>query len=138
MEKLANLPNILSDSNLTEIIKFYDEIESHVRCLDSLSVKSDSDSALLAPMIMGKLPPQLKLVLSRNLRSELWGLVELLNLINTEIKARANCDEYSFRQGNEFDHLDLCTTSPLASQASKSISNKCFFFGDNIGRINMT
>ena len=71
MEKLANLPHISSDSNLTEIIKFYDEIESHVRCLDSLSVKSDSDSALLAPMIMGKLPPQLKLVLSRNLRSEL-------------------------------------------------------------------
>ena len=127
MEKLANLPNISSDSNLTEIIKFYDEIESHVRCLDSLSVKSDSDSALLAPMIMGKLPPQLKLVLSRNLRSEMWGLVELLNLINTEIKARANCDEYSFRQGNEFDHLGLWTTSALASQASKSISNKCVF-----------
>ena len=57
MERLANLPNISSDSNLTEIRKFYSEIESHVRCLDSLNVKSDSYSALLVPMIMRKLPP---------------------------------------------------------------------------------
>ena len=58
MERHANLPNISSDSNLTEIRKFYDEIELHFRCLDSLSVKSDSYSVLLVPMIMGKLPPQ--------------------------------------------------------------------------------
>ena len=84
MEKLVNLPHISSDSSLTEIRKFYDEIKLHVRCLDSQNVKSDIHSALLVPMIMGKLPPQLKLVVSRNLRSELWGLAELLNLINTE------------------------------------------------------
>ena len=83
MEKLANVPIISSDSNLTEIRKFYDEIESHVRCLDNLNAKSDSYSALLVPMIMEKLPTQLKLAVSRNLRSELWGLAELLNLINT-------------------------------------------------------
>ena len=127
MERLENLPNISSDSNLTEIRKFYDEIESHVRCLDSFNVKSNSYSALLVPMIMGKLPPQLKLVVSCNLRSELWDLAELLNLKNTEIKARASCCEYNFSQGNEFDHSDLRTNSALASQASKSISNKCVF-----------
>ena len=60
-----------SGSNLTEIRKFDDEIESHIRCLDSLNVKSYSYSALLVLMIMGKLPPQLKLALSRNLKSEL-------------------------------------------------------------------
>ena len=58
-----------SGSNLTEIRKFNDEIESHVRYLDSLNVKSDSYSALLVLMIMGKLPPQSKLALSRNLKS---------------------------------------------------------------------
>ena len=93
MERFAKLPNISSDSYLTEIRKFYDEIQSHVRCLDSLNVKSDSYSALLVPVIMGKLPSQIKLAVSRNLRSKWWGLAELLNLINTEIKARANCGE---------------------------------------------
>ena len=58
MERLANLPNISSDSNLTEIRKFYDEIELDVRCFDSLNVKLDSYSALFLPIIMGKLPPQ--------------------------------------------------------------------------------
>ena len=100
IERLANLSNISSDSSLTKNRKFYDQIESHVRCLDSLNVKSDSYSALLVPVIMGKLPPHLKPAVSRNLRSELWGLAELPNLINTEIKARANCGEYNFSQGN--------------------------------------
>ena len=71
MERLANLHNISSDPNLTKIRKLYNEIDSHVTCLDSLNVKSDSYSALLVPMIMGKLPPQLKLFVSCNLRSEL-------------------------------------------------------------------
>ena len=137
LERLANLPNILSDSNLTEIRKFYDETESHVKYLDKLNVKSESYSTLLVPMIMGKLPPQLKLVVSRNLRSELWGLTELLNLINTEIKTRANWGEYNFSQGNEFDCLDLRTTSALASQV-KVFLTSVFFIWDNIGRINVT
>ena len=98
MEKLANLPNISPDSNLTEIRKFCDETEPCVRCLDSLNVKSDSYSTMLVPVIMGKLLPQIMLAVSCNLRSELWDLAELLNLINTEIKARAkrNCGEYNF------------------------------------------
>ena len=128
MKRLANLPNISSDSNLTEIRKFYDEIESHVRCLDSLNAQSDSYRALLVPMIVQKLPPHLKLVVSRNLRSELWGLANFLNLINTEIKARANCGKYNFSQGNEFVCLNLRTTSTLASKASISISKKCVFY----------
>ena len=49
------------------------------------------------------------------------------SLINAEIKAGANCGEYNFSQGNEFDHLDLRSTFALASQARKSISNKCVF-----------
>ena len=62
MERLVNLSHISFDLNLTEIRNFYDETESHVRCLDSLNVKSDSYSALLVPMIIGKLPPQLKVL----------------------------------------------------------------------------
>ena len=95
MERLANLPNTSSDSNLAGLTKFYDEIQSHARYLDSLDAKSYSHSKLLVPMVMGKLLIQLKLVVSRNLRSELWDLVELLNLINIEIKIRANCGEYN-------------------------------------------
>ena len=65
MERLAKgLSDISSDSNPTEIRQFYDKIESHVRCLDKLNVKSESYSTLFVPMVMGKLPPQLKLVVS--------------------------------------------------------------------------
>ena len=138
MERLANLPNVSSDSNLTEIRKFHDKIESHVRCLDSLNVKSDSCSVLRVPMNMGKLPPQLKIIVSHNLRLELWGLADLLNLIDREIIATANCGEYNFSQGNEFDNSDLRTTSALASQVAKVFLTGVFFVWDNIGQINVT
>ena len=49
--------------------------------------------ALLFPMFTEELPSQLKFVASRNLGLELRGLAELLNLINTEIKTRANCGQ---------------------------------------------
>ena len=100
MERLVNLHNISSDPSLTKIRKLYNEIDSHVRCLDSLNVKSDSYSALLA---MGKLPPQLKLFVSCNLRSELWGLAELL-------------DVYKIPHVNKMNH---------SSKTSISRSNNC-------------
>ena len=46
-------------------------------------------------MFTGELPLQLKLALSRNIGSELWGFDELSNLINTEVKSRASCGEYN-------------------------------------------
>ena len=71
------------------------------------------------------------------INTELWGLAELLNLINTEIKARVNCGEYNFCQGNKFDHLDLRSTSALASQARKSVCNKCDFHLGQLSRVNV-
>ena len=79
-------------------------------------------------MFTGELPLQLKLVLSRNIGSELWGFDELSNLINTEVKSRASCGEYNGNsRGSESDHLELWSTSALASQANKSNSIKCVY-----------
>ena len=137
MKRLANLPNISSDSNLTKIKKYYDKIESHARCLDSRNVKSDSYSALLVPMTMGKLPPQLKLVVSRNLRSELWGLAKALNLINTKIKARVTVvSMISVRVMN----LIIWTCGlPLRwhFKLGKVFLTSVFLVWDNIGQINV-
>ena len=80
--------------------KCYNETEAHIRCSDSLNVKPHILLCTAVPMITGKLPPQLKLIASRNLRSELWGLAELLSLINTEIKEQSMANKVI-----RFDHL---------------------------------
>ena len=102
------------------------EIESHVRCLDSLNGKSNSYGTACSNDY-DKVTTSIKACCKPSPKIVTVGLAELVNLMNTETKARANCGEYNFSQGNEFDHLDLRTTSALASQASESISKKCVF-----------
>ena len=81
MEKLANLRLVSSDANITGLRKLFDEKESNVRRLEKLGIEANSYGSLLVPIIMNRLPHQLKLDASRNLSSDLWDLTELLKII---------------------------------------------------------
>ena len=99
MENLANLRVVSSDANVTGLRKLFDERESSVRSLESLGVEANSYGSLLVPIIMNRLPHQLKLVTSRNLSSDLWDLTELLKIMKLEITAREHCEYNSDRIG---------------------------------------
>lgn len=45
--------------------RLYDDVESHIRSLKSLGVAPDSYDALLSPVLLNKLPPELRLIVSR-------------------------------------------------------------------------
>ena len=51
--------------------KFLDNIESHVCSLQGLGIESKNYGYLLAPIILERLSHQLKLIISRNLKSEI-------------------------------------------------------------------
>ena len=55
MQALMNLPN-----NVEDLRNLYDYIESHIRGLSSLAVTQESYGALLVPMVLGKLPIEIK------------------------------------------------------------------------------
>ena len=89
--ELLKSKKITSDKDLTGLRKFFDNIESHVRSLQGLGIESKSYGSLLAPIILERLPDQLKLIISRNLKSEIWDLHKILLLINEELRARESC-----------------------------------------------
>ena len=90
IETIMELPKINSNEDLHGIRLLYDNLESTTRSLKSIGVDSDSYSTVLSPIIMSKLPQELRLLISRSLEDE-WNIAELLEKLGEEISLREKC-----------------------------------------------
>jgi hypothetical protein len=75
MQALFNLPNPSND--LTNLQQFYDSMETHVRGLASLGKSHESYGDLLVPIILGKLPNNLRRNLAREHSNPEWTFSQL-------------------------------------------------------------
>ena len=66
----------------------YDKISVHVRGLASLGISSEQFGSMLIPIIMSKLPGDIRLEIARKAKAEVWEIDDLLNTIKVEIEAR--------------------------------------------------
>ena len=62
-----------------------------MRSLQELGIESKNYDSLLAPIMLERLPHQLKLIISQNLKSEIWALDKTLLLINEKLRAPESC-----------------------------------------------
>ena len=87
MNKLLNLEPTSSLSDVTELRKLYDEIETQVRCLNSLGLDEKNYGAMLVPVVMAKLPQAVKLIISRQFGKNTWDIKLVLNALKSELEA---------------------------------------------------
>ena len=92
MEGLVMIAAVASDSNLKRLRELYDQVEAHIRALQALGVESESYGKLLIPLLMEKLPANLRLIISRSIDKEEWDLDVLLRAFDNEIEARERCE----------------------------------------------
>ena len=90
IEDLMQLSRVSSNEDLRGLRLLYDKMETVTRSLKSIGVKSESYSAVLSPVIMSKLPSELRLFISRRLGEE-WDVVGLLEQLGEEISLREKC-----------------------------------------------
>ena len=83
---LLNVEAVSSQQNIKGLRYLYDLVESQVRGLKSLGVELTSYGSLLLSVLLQKLPPDLRLILSRETREDDWNLDSLLRQLE-EIKA---------------------------------------------------
>lgn len=83
--------------------------------MDSWNVHAESYGAPLVPISIEKLLPPLKVVVSSELKLELWGSPELLKLLITKIRATLNSGEYNFNQDNDSYDLEKRSASVFVS-----------------------
>ena len=64
MNVLTELPNITN--NVKQLRNFYDSLENYIRGLEALGTETSSYGNLLIPIIMGKIPEQIRRIMFRS------------------------------------------------------------------------
>ena len=88
MEELLKLPSCSGTKRSTSLRFVYDKVSVHVRGLSALGVSSDQYGGLLIPVIMSKLPEEIRVRVARETTSAVWKIEELLKIIKQEVEAR--------------------------------------------------
>ena len=87
MDELMKLPDCTLDKP-SLLRNIYDKVTVHTRGLHSLGVDLDHYGTLLIPIIMPKLPSEVRLTMARQHPGEVWKIEDLLKTIKTEVEAR--------------------------------------------------
>ena len=87
MDELLKIPSCTSDK-LDTLRLVYDKISVHTRGLATLGISADQYGSLLIPVIMSKLPSEIRLQIARNTTQDVWKIDELLGIIKKEVEAR--------------------------------------------------
>ena len=66
----------------------YDKVSVNVRGLEALGVHSEQYGSLLIPIIMSKLPSDVRLQVARTRQKDVWEIKDLLEIIRNEVEAR--------------------------------------------------
>lgn len=92
VKKLLDL-DLIDAKNTKGLRTLYDKIETEVRSLDALGCDSANYGTMLIPIIMTKLPQDIKLVLSRKFDDNIWELRDILKELEKELSAREKVTE---------------------------------------------
>ncbi|KAK2560784.1 hypothetical protein P5673_016575 [Acropora cervicornis] len=93
-------------------------VEAHVRALQALGIHCESYGKLLVPLLMKKLPPNMRLIISRAIDQPAWDLDVLLKAFDSEIEARERCEPIGTNPSDSFT-----PKRPFSSQANKDDFN---------------
>jgi hypothetical protein len=87
MDELLKLPTC-SGERASQLRFLYDKISINVRGLEALGVNSSQYGSLLIPVVMSKLPQEVRIQIARKTTQEVWEMSPLLEVIQREVEAR--------------------------------------------------
>lgn len=100
METLLNTEAVFSDDHLKDLRHLFDTTESHIRSLKSLGIEATSYGPMLSSVLLTKLPPDLRLIVSRKVSSDTeMKIDDLLKSFEEELVARERTSNPSTSQG---------------------------------------
>lgn len=105
MDTLMNKDAISSDRNLKELCRLYDHTESHVQSLRSLGIEAASYGTFLSPVLLAKLPPDLRLIVSRKVSDSNLDM----DALQEQLTARERANPQLARRSQEKPHHTAST-----------------------------
>ena len=122
METLLNMDVVTSDQDLRGLRRLYDGAESHIRSLKALGVDTDSYGTMLSSVFLNKLPPELRLIISRQTSGSAIVVDTLMKIVEEELTARERTAGPASlsRRNHEKDKSKPTSMSLLVTLASAS------------------
>ena len=131
MDEILKITGCANDrSNSLRFV--FDKINVHVRGLVSLGVASEQYGSLLIPIIMSKLPNEVRLRIAREAKEEVWKIEDLLKVIQAEVEAREaseNVKVNPVRHTVPPQRLSSNTNATASSLFSSSGKIQCVYCG---------
>ena len=88
MDSLLQLPAVTSLHDVQSIRQLYNKVESHIRGLKSLGVETATYGNLMISILMQRLPPGLRIIVTKKMQEDEWSLNKLMTIFRHELEAR--------------------------------------------------
>ncbi|XP_057290238.1 uncharacterized protein LOC130612923 [Hydractinia symbiolongicarpus] len=124
MNKLLTLENVKSSRDIKSMRKLYDLIESQVRSLKALGFKAENYGPMLIPVVLSKLPNDIKLMISRKFDEDIWDAEAVLKFLRKEIMAREKLSNIKLEEDEQREFPS--SGSSLNAQAARTGTRKLF------------
>ena len=124
MDDLLKIP-ACTNEKAYQLRLVYDKISVNVRSLEALGIDSQQYGSLLIPIIMSKLPQQIRVQIARTTTQEVWKISELLEVIKKEVDAREISESVKVDNSTASERFKFSTRSftPTASALVASMNS---------------
>ena len=123
MDDLLKLP-VCTDEKATHLRVVYDRVFANVRGLESLGINATQYGSFLIPVIMSKLPAEVRLQIARVSVKEVWEVEELLTVIKSEVEAREISDTVKVTEQRQVPPRRVPPSSASALLVTEGGNNK--------------
>ena len=120
MDVLVKLPRATSFKDIETLRKNYNSQETIVRSLTELNVDINSYGTLLISLILERIPSELKIIISRRFKDDVWDLLSLIEIFKEELFARGRIEAIDNTE-NCFEGENLFTAQTLANTLIKTL-----------------
>ena len=121
MDELLHLPNCGTDKPSS--LRFvFDKVRIHVRGLEALGVSSKEYGSLLIPIVMNKLPNDLRMRVARETSGDVWKIDEILEILRKEIEATEASERFKVAERQK--HYESLPRKPLPTMGNTLLSQE--------------
>ena len=136
IQKLLNL-SVPSKCSVSALWKLNDDLQAHTRSLATLGIDGDKYGVILTPLILSRVPQEVRLEWSRDGKGHESDLKFLLSFLEKEIQRRERSQMFqeslgpSFKSSVEERRPRVATASALQATSTVKPSKTCCFCGKN-------
>ena len=103
--------------DIKRIRMVYDMIESNVRSFQNLGISAGLYGSFLIPIMLAKIPGELKLIISRDMKRETWYFEQFLAIFKRELEPRGKIQSMSGSSGMSHVQGKFNRKNPVAAPA---------------------